>query len=77
MEKETRFYIHTLGCKVNSYESFALGEELKRRGYVETKNKEEADILILNTCSVTGKADAKVDNISPRCARAHLTPSCS
>ncbi|MBQ9458053.1 MAG: tRNA (N(6)-L-threonylcarbamoyladenosine(37)-C(2))-methylthiotransferase MtaB [Bacilli bacterium] len=56
---ETTFFIHTLGCKVNSYESYALGEELKRLGYVPTSKKENAGILILNTCSVTGKADAK------------------
>ena len=56
---ETTYYIHTLGCKVNSYESYALGEELKRLGYVPAKVKDGADILILNTCSVTGKADAK------------------
>ena len=59
MAKETTFYIHTLGCKVNSYESFALSEELKRRGCLPTSKKENADILIINTCSVTGKADAK------------------
>ena len=56
---ETKFYIHTLGCKVNAYESYALGEALKAKGYVPTSKKDEADILILNTCSVTGKADAK------------------
>ena len=58
-KKETSFYIHTLGCKVNAYESYALGEELKSLGYHKTNKKEGADILILNTCSVTGKADAK------------------
>lgn len=56
---ETTFYIHTLGCKVNAYESFALGEELKRRGYTQVHKKDGAGILILNTCSVTGRADGK------------------
>ena len=58
-EKTKTYFIHTLGCKVNAYESFALGEELSALGYQKVGKKDNADILILNTCSVTGKADAK------------------
>jgi threonylcarbamoyladenosine tRNA methylthiotransferase MtaB len=47
----------TLGCKVNQYESQALMEEFVYRGYQITKDV--ADIYIINTCSVTKRADAK------------------
>ena len=52
-----KFYIYTLGCKVNSYESMAIEEALLNYGYqIDDKNP---DIVIVNTCSVTNAADAK------------------
>ena len=53
------FYLHTLGCKVNAYETSALGEELSRHGLRKVQNPEEADVIVLNTCSVTARADQK------------------
>ena len=47
----------SLGCKVNSYESNALGDELKKRGYVYSN--EDPDVAFINTCSVTSTADQK------------------
>ncbi|MDD5137012.1 MAG: tRNA (N(6)-L-threonylcarbamoyladenosine(37)-C(2))-methylthiotransferase MtaB [Candidatus Omnitrophica bacterium] len=52
-----RFYIHTLGCKVNQYESQAMREILLRAGFKECIAKEIADIYIINTCTVTHHAD--------------------
>ena len=52
-----RFYIHTLGCKVNQYESQAMREILIREGFKECLSKEIADIYIINTCTVTHHAD--------------------
>lgn len=52
-----RFFIHTLGCKVNQYESQAMRELLLNAGFKECLTKDIADIYILNTCSVTGRAD--------------------
>jgi len=49
-----KFY--TLGCKVNQYESQAIEEEFKRRGFTITE--EHADIYVINSCSVTAKADS-------------------
>lgn len=50
------FYIHTLGCKVNAYESNIMKENMIENGYIyET----EADIHIINTCTVTNTADKK------------------
>lgn len=53
-----KFYIHTLGCKVNLYESGVVKDLLQNAGYKESK-EEEADIIIINTCSVTNTADRK------------------
>ncbi|MBP5092295.1 MAG: tRNA (N(6)-L-threonylcarbamoyladenosine(37)-C(2))-methylthiotransferase MtaB [Bacilli bacterium] len=54
-----KYYLFSLGCKVNSYENHALGTSLSERGYQESNSPEDSDVLILNTCSVTGKADQK------------------
>ena len=49
----------TLGCKLNFAESSALGKALLARGHERAKKGEEADICIINTCSVTDTADHK------------------
>lgn len=52
------FHIITLGCKVNIYESEIMREFLENAGYYFTES-EDADITIINTCSVTNMADKK------------------
>jgi len=54
-----RFFIKTLGCKVNQYETQAMRELLLGAGFKECLAKETADIYILNTCTVTHKADSE------------------
>ncbi len=49
----------TLGCKLNFAESSALGKALIERGHVKAEQGEEADICVINTCSVTDAADHK------------------
>ena len=44
---------HTLGCKVNSYESQAMLNMFEEAGYQEVDFKEEADVYVINTCTVT------------------------
>ena len=51
--------IVTLGCKLNFAESSALMNELVRRGYERAQQGEEADLVIVNTCTVTDTADQK------------------
>ena len=51
--------IKTLGCKVNAYESECIEEEFKSHEYEVTKDDKEADVIIVNTCTVTNQADAK------------------
>ncbi|MFV0250060.1 MAG: tRNA (N(6)-L-threonylcarbamoyladenosine(37)-C(2))-methylthiotransferase MtaB [Bacilli bacterium] len=52
------FQIYTLGCKVNTYESSVISDLLKNKGYIEVNN-DLADIIVINTCSVTNTADNK------------------
>ena len=54
-----KYYLFSLGCKVNAYENNALGTGFSNMGYEAAAKPEDADILVLNTCSVTGKADQK------------------
>ncbi len=50
---------YTLGCKVNSYESDAIYNLLKDKGFIRVDYEEDADVYIINTCSVTNIADRK------------------
>lgn len=50
------YTIKTLGCKVNQYESDAIARLLKESGWVPVQADERADVCIINTCTVTGKA---------------------
>lgn len=52
-----RVAIATLGCKVNHYESAGIEEEIRSRGFSIVPFRSEADIYIVNTCTVTGKTD--------------------
>lgn len=54
-----KYKIVTLGCKVNSYESEAVKQLLLQDGYLPCSENEEADLLIINTCSVTSVSDKK------------------
>ena len=54
-----RIAIHTLGCKVNQYETAALEKELRRRGHQLVPFEAEADAYIVNTCTVTAVSDKK------------------
>lgn len=54
-----KFNIYTLGCKVNTYESNVMSDQLKNNGYIEVSIEEPADISIINTCTVTNAADHK------------------
>lgn len=57
--KELTFAIHTLGCKVNIYESDIIAWKLISSGFKKVDFKERADIYIVNTCTVTNIASRK------------------
>ncbi|MGQ9711930.1 MAG: tRNA (N(6)-L-threonylcarbamoyladenosine(37)-C(2))-methylthiotransferase MtaB [Desulfotomaculales bacterium] len=50
---------YTLGCKVNQYETEAMGELFARRGYRVVPFRDRADVYVINTCTVTGTAAQK------------------
>lgn len=50
---------HTLGCKVNQYETESIKEQFKNKGYEIVSEDEFADIYVINTCTVTNLADRK------------------
>lgn len=54
-----KFNILTFGCKVNSYESEYMKEQLVNHGYLYEEDYKTSDIVIVNTCSVTNTADNK------------------
>jgi tRNA-2-methylthio-N6-dimethylallyladenosine synthase len=57
----TKLYIKTYGCQMNEYDSQKMLEILKQDSTVEeTSNPEDADIILLNTCSIREKAEEKV-----------------
>lgn len=51
------FYIHTMGCKSNQFESSIIAENLENNGITQTKKIEDANFYILNSCTVTHKSD--------------------
>ena len=50
-------YVKTLGCKVNTFDSHALENQFKKSGYKLVNQAEQADITVINTCSVTSVAE--------------------
>ncbi len=49
----------TLGCKVNQYETQALSEALTKEGFIIVPESENADVYIINSCTVTAESDKK------------------
>jgi len=54
---KNRVGVTTLGCKVNTYESELISEAFKGEGWSTVDAKDEADMYIINTCTVTNEAD--------------------
>lgn len=53
-----KFKIVTLGCRTNQYESQGYTDQLRQMGYTPAADGEEADLCIVNTCTVTESADS-------------------
>ncbi len=51
-----KFRITTLGCKVNQFESDAIAQALESQGWQRAAEEDQAEVCIVNTCTVTGKA---------------------
>jgi len=64
-----KFYIETFGCKVNTYESNYMKKSMLDGGFFYVDNIKDADIIIINTCSVTNNADSKCKKFVRRVRR--------
>ncbi|MDR0756232.1 MAG: tRNA (N(6)-L-threonylcarbamoyladenosine(37)-C(2))-methylthiotransferase MtaB [Tannerella sp.] len=62
---------YTLGCKLNFAETSTIGKELARRGFRKAGAGEQADICVINTCSVTELADRKCRQLIRRIHKLH------
>ncbi len=60
---------HTLGCKVNVYETEAIWQLFKKAGYKRVEFEEEADVYLINTCTVTNTGDRKSRQVIRRAIR--------
>jgi threonylcarbamoyladenosine tRNA methylthiotransferase MtaB len=65
----TRFAIATLGCKVNQYDSAIIESRLTARGMERRDFDDQADVYIVNTCTVTNRADSESLRIARRARR--------
>ena len=61
--QQRRVNFHTLGCKLNFSESSTLAREFEEGGFVRVAPDAEADICVVNSCSVTEHADKKCRNL--------------
>lgn len=68
-EKGKRVAFHTLGCKVNQYETEAMAELFRRHGYQVVDFGEKADVYVINTCTVTHLGDRKSRQMVRRASR--------
>ncbi len=69
-----KFHIYTLGCKVNQYESQIMHENLIQNGFIYTSDCNNADVVIINSCTVTAVSDSKAVKLMHRVKREN--PEC-
>ena len=74
MDKVCTFSIHTLGCKVNTYESNVICEKFEEEGFKRVEFGEPSDIVIINTCAVTEESARKSRQFARRAKREN--PGC-
>lgn len=60
---------HTLGCKVNSYDTEAIWHLFREKGYAQVDFDDQADVYIINTCTVTNTGDKKSRQMIRRAIR--------
>lgn len=68
-ERTKTVSLHTLGCKVNHYETEAIWQLFKEQGYERTEFEHQADVYVINTCTVTNTGDKKSRQVIRRAIR--------
>ncbi len=66
-----RASFHTFGCKLNQFETEALASAFRSRGFSLVGPGEEAEVYLINTCTVTGRSEQKARRFIRSLARAH------
>jgi threonylcarbamoyladenosine tRNA methylthiotransferase MtaB len=61
----------TLGCRLNQYETDALASQFQKNGYQTVDFEDAADIVIINTCTVTNQSDSKSNQAISQASRRH------
>lgn len=69
MEKQRTVAFHTLGCKLNFSETSTLSRQLEAEGFVKKEFEDQADVYVINTCSVTDNADKECRQLVRRIQR--------
>ena len=59
-ESVPKLHVLSFGCQMNVYDSDLMASAFKRRGYVQTSDPAEADVILVNTCAVREHAEEKV-----------------
>ena len=55
-----KVFIHTFGCQMNEYDSAKMRAKLGADGYESTEDPQQADLILVNTCSIRDKAEQKM-----------------
>jgi threonylcarbamoyladenosine tRNA methylthiotransferase MtaB len=71
-ERSRTIKFYTLGCKVNQYETQAIRESFLAAGYRELEDGRSADIYVINTCTVTHRADSDSLHLIRRAKKENL-----
>src|SRR6185503_11317226 len=66
METRKRVYIQNFGCQMNDYDVDRMVEILRKQGYAAAACAEEADLVVLNSCSIREKSEHKVTSAAGR-----------
>ncbi|MBI4387795.1 MAG: tRNA (N(6)-L-threonylcarbamoyladenosine(37)-C(2))-methylthiotransferase MtaB [Candidatus Omnitrophica bacterium] len=67
--KQEKVKFLTLGCRLNQYETQAMRENLLGAGYSEVRAGEQANVFVINTCTVTSEADKESRYLIRKCQR--------
>ncbi len=60
MSASPRYHVLSFGCRVNQADSAAIAEDLENQDFLSTRNPQEADVVVLNTCTITHRSDTDV-----------------
>lgn len=72
-----KIYVHTLGCKVNQYESQAMELMLTEKGHTICTKDDDFDAFIVNTCAVTAESGRKSRQIINKLRQSHPDAVCA